>query len=355
MSNFDNTNSKYGNYKAETLENVSSYQTSPTPKQSKMKAHMRKYWWLHLLSFVICTILINILVIYVGMPNIAQKGIDDSKLTLMSEVVSNPRPGAVHINMTTLAANGNIFHPTLDAFNASLFLENTEPDIKPFGYITIPKLHAGKESTVVVDQELEIADQAQFAAYNVMVLTSDTYRVAVRGRTNLHLGRFPVIKINFNKVITSKGLNRLKGFAVQNINISLTTFPDGSNMHGTVYLNNPSPMTINMGTVIQNVFVGDTQIGVTTIPDLTLKPGDNYVPMMTNSNQTQVISLISTKYTDGNLPVIIKGVNATMNGQDLPYFTAALQSNVMTTTLNLAAALKAIGLDVSAFGKPPSS
>lgn len=139
------------------------------------------------------------------MPNIAQKGIDDSKLELKSQVVTNPRPGAVHINMVTTAENKNVFHPTLDEFQAALFLENTEPDIKPFGYITIKKLHAGALETITIDQELEIADPQQFALYNIAVLNSETYRVAVRGKTNLHLGAFPVTKINFNKVITSKG------------------------------------------------------------------------------------------------------------------------------------------------------
>jgi hypothetical protein len=142
----------------------------------------------------------------VGMPNIAQKGIDDSKLELTSEIVTDPRPGVVHINMTTLATNKNIFHPTLDSFKADLFLENTLPDFKPFGHITIPKLHAGKESVVTVDQEMEIADQGQFAEYNKLVLNAETYRVAIRGRTDLHLGAFPTVKINFNKVVTSKGM-----------------------------------------------------------------------------------------------------------------------------------------------------
>jgi hypothetical protein len=140
------------------------------------------------------------------MPNIAQKGIDDSKLDLKSQVVTNPRSGVVHINMVTTAENKNIFHPTLDEFQAALFLENTEPNIKPFGYITIPRLHAGALETITIDQELQIADPEQFGLYNIAVLNSDNYRVAVRGRTNLHLGAFPVVKVNFNKVITSKGM-----------------------------------------------------------------------------------------------------------------------------------------------------
>jgi len=140
------------------------------------------------------------------MPNIAQKGIDDSKLELKTEIVTNPRPDVVHINMVTTAENKNVFHPTLDEFQAALFLENTGPDIKPFGYITIPRLHAGPLETITIDQEMKIADQEQFGLYNIAVLNSETYRVAIRGKTKLHLGAFPVVNVNFNKVITSKGM-----------------------------------------------------------------------------------------------------------------------------------------------------
>lgn len=104
-----------------------------------------------------------------------------------------------------------------------------------------------------------------------------------------------------------------------------------------------------MGTVIQDIYVGDKKIGVTTIPDLTLKPGDNLVPMKTTSDQTAVISLISTQYKNGKLPVVIKGNSSTsLSGQKLDYFTAALKSNDMKTTLDLKEPLKAIGLDISA-------
>ncbi|QDS68416.1 hypothetical protein FKW77_010783 [Venturia effusa] len=350
MSTAANGNGKYGDYKTQTLENVSStdYRVAPPTRQSKIKANLRKYWWLHLSSFIIGTVLVNILIIYVGMPNIAQKGIDDSKLYLKSQVVTNPRSGAVHVRMVTDAENKNIFKPTLDEFKAALFLENTLPDIKPFGYVTIPRLHAGSLETITIDQELEIADPQQFALYNIAVLNSETYRVAIRGRTNLHLGAFPVVKVNFNKVITSKGLNKLHGFQVRDIKLSLTPEKDGTNMQGTVFLPNPSPMTIQMGTVVQDVYVGDKKIGVTTIPDLTLKPGDNFIPMKTTADQVVVIELITSKYKDGKLPVTIKGNSSTsLQGQKLDYFTAALRSNDMQATLDLKEPLKEIGVDIS--------
>jgi hypothetical protein len=56
---------KSSGYKPTTIENVGSNGTYgesvPPKKQSKMKANFRKYWWLHLTSFVLCTLLISLL------------------------------------------------------------------------------------------------------------------------------------------------------------------------------------------------------------------------------------------------------------------------------------------------------
>jgi hypothetical protein len=149
-----------------------------------------------------------------------------------------------------------------------------------------------------------------------------------------------------------EGLNGLQGFEVRNITITLVPEADGTNMRGQVFIPNPSPMTIELGTVSQNVFVDGKSIGVATIPNLTLKPGDNLVPMSSASDQAAVIVAITSKYPDGNLPVTIIG-NSSVNakGEHLVYFEKALAANKMTTTLKLGAALKAAGLDLS----PPSS
>jgi len=338
-------NNKYNDgYKAQTVENVSSNQPYSPPKQNKMKQHLRKYWWLHLISFIVGVILITLLLVFVGMPNIAQNGINDAQLTLQSQTVTNPTPSSVQIQMVTVSRSKSSFHPWLDEFQAALFLQNTEPNIKPFGYITIPRVKADAVSTITVNQPLEIADQVQFAAYTKLVMMNKEYSVAIRGRTGLKEGSFPKTTINFNKVVTSPGLNALQGFKVMNITISIAPDLEGNNMHGIVYIPNPSPLTIQMGTVSQNVFVDGVQIAVATIPNLTLNPGDNYVPMQSASNQSAVIDLIMHKYPTANIPVTIIGNSSVFNGQHLTYYEEALKANVLSTNLTLGPALQAAGL-----------
>ena len=126
-----------------------------------------------------------------------------------SQIVTNPRPDVVHLTMRNKVRNKSIFTPTLDPFNASLFLENTEPNIKPFGHITIPSVHALKTTFTDIDQEMVIEDMEQFIAYNKLVTSAKEFRVAVRGRTRLHLGALPVVWVDFNKAILMNGTKRL--------------------------------------------------------------------------------------------------------------------------------------------------
>lgn len=139
------------------------------------------------------------------MPHIAQQGINASGLTLFQQIVTNPTSTSVHLHMVTVSESNDTFHPTLSAFNASLFLEDTEPNIIPFGYIQVPETQALHEKTIIVDQELIIANMDQFTQYNKILLNSETIRVAIRGVTEVHEEAFPPAKINFNKVITSPG------------------------------------------------------------------------------------------------------------------------------------------------------
>jgi Protein of unknown function (DUF3712) len=146
---------------------------------------------------------------YVMLPKIAQHDVNKAELSMEEQIVSDPRPDVIKLKMTNKVKNHSLFTPTLDAFNASLFLENTEPDIKPFGYITIPSVHALKVTYTNIEQDMQIANMEQFIAYNKLVTSAKEFRVAVRGRTKLHLGALPVVTVNFNKAILMNGTSDL--------------------------------------------------------------------------------------------------------------------------------------------------
>jgi hypothetical protein len=99
-----------------------------------------------------------------------------------------------------------------------------------------------------------------------------------------------------------------------------------------------------MGNVTLDMAVAGTFIGNATMPDLVLRPGNNTVPIHVTVNQTAVIGLLQTpKFRCGVLPVDIAGKKSMYNGQELTYYSEALQSNKVTNNLNVRPALVEAG------------
>jgi hypothetical protein len=241
---FKSSTVEYGQHSPETSTN----HYAPVEEQkepSKFKRHCQRFWWLHLINFVLGTLIISLLLYvlgftlfypqtntprpdthscnggasgcqeelhadlrkrtYVMLPAIAQKQIDDAKMAIETQIVSNPKPDEVTLHIVSRITTGSIFRPDLDAFTASLFMEETEPNIKVFGQITIPQTHATKNFTQTVTQRMKILDMDEFIKYNIKVLSAKSFRLGVRGRTKLHLGAFPVNPIDFNKAPDLQG------------------------------------------------------------------------------------------------------------------------------------------------------
>lgn len=120
-------------------------------------------------------------------------------------VLSDPSPTSVHLRQEEILHSRSSRHPRLDAFNASLFLESTLPDIKPFAYVNVPAVKATGAVPVDIDQRLQIADMEQFTRFTMLVLGSEEYRLGIRGRTGFHLPRVRKLMVDYNEVVTLKG------------------------------------------------------------------------------------------------------------------------------------------------------
>lgn len=86
-------------------------------------------------------------------------------------------------------------------------------------------------------------------------------------------------------------------------------------------------------------------MGYSYLDNLTLRPGNNLVPMTSNVNRSAVLDLVygtNSQYKDGVVPFQITGNSSVYHGQELPYFTEALSANTLTVGLNVSAAVAAI-------------
>lgn len=141
--------------------------------------------------------------VYVAFPRISQNGVNDSTLEIQSLTLSNPTPNSFHLEQTAKLKNPSRYHPNLDRFNASLAV-GSSPN-KPYAYVELPAVHATKETTTHVDQEVQITDMDAFIDYNTQLLTKDSVNLVVKGRTKLHEMRLPTTTIDYHKTITMRG------------------------------------------------------------------------------------------------------------------------------------------------------
>ncbi|KAI9794177.1 MAG: hypothetical protein M1816_006102 [Peltula sp. TS41687] len=324
----------------------SSYGKSASPPRrpgagARLKSFLKRWWWLLLIVFI-CSVLIVVLpLVFVGIPRIAQRDVRNSRLEIRSMVLTDPTRDSFHLRLEELLHSDSNYHPILDAFNASLFLEDTMPDIKPFALIEVPRIRSEDVTPITIDQSVGIADLDQFTRYTKLVMNSEEYRLAIRGSTGLHQKGLRKINVDYNEVVTLKGLNKLRGFNVTEFSILLQPGPDGANMVGKALIPNPSVMTLEMGNVTMNLFVEGDLIGTSLLPDLTLRPGDNIVDMRSTTNQSLVLQKLS-KFTDGMVPIDIVGNSSILNGEHLTYYEEALKSNTVSIKLNVGRAVSGL-------------
>jgi len=285
-------------------------------------------------------------IIFVAIPNKAQHDINASTLEVTSQEVTSPTSKQVHLKLVSIAKSGSSFHPTLDAFEAGMSLDGKTP----FAKLMIPQTKANAETTITVDQDIEIFSTELFTEYTKTVISSETFDVYMVGKTKVHQSGLQAISVDYNKKISLKGLNKLQGLNITSLKLIVDKndyLSDGSNMVGTIFIPNPSTYTLDLGNVTMNLAVDGKALGYALMPNLLLKPGDNNIDMQSTVDPGVVISLITSKYKNAILPLDITGNSSIKNGEHLEYYETAIKSNKIRVDLNAGPVLAAIGLNVS--------
>jgi hypothetical protein len=146
--------------------------------------------------------------VYVGMPKIAQHGVDESSIEVTELKFLDPTSESVVLSQQVILHSPSIFTPTLDPFTASSYLvTNGTFGPTPMLYIPMPKIHAlhPQSNASVANLNLTIANLDQVTDYATALITQEEVTTALTGRTNLHEGKLPVVNINFNTSSTYKG------------------------------------------------------------------------------------------------------------------------------------------------------
>jgi hypothetical protein len=320
---------------AEEVETSQPYGGRPAGFGQKTKRHCSRFWWLHLIIFCVIFLIIALCLVYVGMPKIAQHGVDESWIEVTTLKFLNPTSDSVVLTQDVILHSPSIYTPTLDPFTAASWLvTNGTFGPVPMLYIPMPRIHAlhPQSNASVSNLNLTISNLEQVTDYATAIITQENVSTALTGRTNLHEGKLPVVNINFNSTSTYKGLNGLKGFNVTDVIINGSAKAGEPNLSGFAFIPNPSLITVALGNVTMDVSTAkEGVVGNTTINDMTLYPGNNSLPMTGILDQLLVLESLE----NGMVTLEISGQSAIYNGEHLTYYEVPLKNNVLTLVMNV--------------------
>jgi hypothetical protein len=135
----------------------------------------------------------------------AQSSVNDSKLHVTSESILNPAPDAFDLDLTSELETSSKYHPQLSAFEASLYLQDSDV---PFASFNTPAMKANNGTVSHVQQRVEIQNQTEFTRYAMLTLASESYTVFLRGNGGLQQGDLPKTNVDYNQEIELKGASR---------------------------------------------------------------------------------------------------------------------------------------------------
>jgi len=307
----------------------------------KVKRHCARFWWIHVIIFIVCFLIVTLCLVYVAMPRIAQAGVNRSSLNVTELDFLNPAPNNINVTQRATLHSSSMYTPTLDPFNASTYLvaQNGQVDAAPFLALPFPNIHVhhGETNVSVDNKVVQLTDIEGVSAFATAVLVQEFVSVVLKGRPKLHLGGLPVIHVNYNEEVTYRGLNGLAGFNVTDARINLSAKTGEPNLVANAFIPNLSFITMELGNVTLALTTAKAGfVGNATINNMTLKPGNNSLPLTGLLNQTAVIESLNNGFVD----MLITGQESVYNGEHLVYYEKALQSNQLSLQMNVNQILK---------------
>ncbi|KAK1146502.1 hypothetical protein N8T08_002931 [Aspergillus melleus] len=299
----------------------------------RWKAHMKKWWWIYLIVFCIIVLVTVLPIIYVGVPNFANKYINDNNFDTSGLTISNPTPDSFHIRQSQEFHVGGGFSGSgkLSAFNASLSVPGSD---RTFATFPVPEIEFSNGATLDIDQDLHLSCVSCFSQLAASAVSSKEFSIVITGNPDLKVNGLPTAQLDIHKNMKMQGynaqefLNRDGAFNVTDIHI-LDPPKKGYNVNATVAFKNPTPFNVEVGSVGFNLTLGDEDLGYIDIPHLTLRRGLTNADILGNiSIKTLVRQGIWESSTEdlGKVTIGLHGNRCVYNGKEIPYFTAAFKA-----------------------------
>ncbi|KAJ5995529.1 hypothetical protein N7481_002506 [Penicillium waksmanii] len=294
--------------------------TAPRPTLwQRFKAHMKKWWWVYLIAFGVIVLVTVLPIIYVGIPHFASKYINDYQYDSEGLEITNPRPNAFHVKQKKSLSMGGGFSGSgyLTAFNASIRTSDTNEE---FAIFPVPKIDFSDGATIEFDTDLDLTCIECLSKIAVQAATDENFAILATAHPDLKLSGLPTAHLDIHKTMNMDGYN-VTAWSF------LTPPEDGYNFNATISVRNPTPFSVEMGHVTFNLTMGGDKLGYVDLPNLKLGNDITDTVVRGQVDKSKLVEEALLGDGDGATVTIgIHGHSCEYNGQDIPYFSAAIRA-----------------------------
>ncbi|KAJ5626275.1 hypothetical protein N7510_002584 [Penicillium lagena] len=323
-----------------------SLETRQLKRKEKLQRHWKRFWCVYLVGNVIFLAIFLPIFFLICIPAISQLVVNKSDLLLVNAAVMQPKPDSIVLTLVSaldlkIALPVRIEPITLNLFVRDLGAQNY------WGDITIPgQTIRGNTSLGVTNHYETIHNASTWDQYVHNVVFEKAAGLSVHGETNSYLG---VLKshVVMDKTIVSPTLNKFEGFTISDSALLLKPKADGTNLIGNAMLPNPSVLTLQIGTIVLDIYSGDLIIGNATLTDVELKPGNNTFPLngvldlsTVLGHLSEVLKSQAAALKNGTLALKTITRSVVWNGTEVPYYTKAMHDLPLTAVVGVADILK---------------
>ncbi|KAF3024212.1 hypothetical protein E8E14_010710 [Neopestalotiopsis sp. 37M] len=307
----------------------------PLTKRQKVKRHCGKFkWWYLAAALILLAILLPILFLVI-LPAIVQRIVNDQTLPVNggSFIAMSPTQMSVSLNTsldTPLPAN-------LDPLTLQLYNHET-PDFSPFISLDLPAVHIdGNTNIIVTNQTVTITNQTELEYWFNNVFDDAQTSMSVRGDATVRLGALHS-KAHIDKTLSVYSLNQLNGFGILELSLIYPALENGTNIQGTLNLPNWGALTLGLGDVSLNLYSGDVRLGLITIFNVLVPPGNNTLNFSGEvflhdlvANFGKVLDAQADALNEGKIQIDATGNATVVDGVHIPFVEHILNNKRVTS------------------------
>ena len=221
-----------------------------------------------------------------------------------------------------------------------LFLYNKKtPNFSPFVNVTLPEQHVdGTTEVTVQDQIVTVSNETELITWFSDVFDYPEVDLSIRGDPVVNLGELSY-DAHIDKTVKAKSLNKLQGFAIEQLGLVMPPAENGTNIQGHLNLPNWGSLTIGIGDLSLNLMSGDVRIGLITVYDVFIPPGNNskyfngqlFFDALIQNFGT-ILTSQGDALSDGNIQIDATGNATVVDGQHISFVEAVLNKRRVSST-----------------------